>query len=182
MPCHFLRHQEGRSTCNIIGTDCFGLTGLLIGCLLTFVQHNWLFWLTNVPLSCFVKAFAVLVTLTRSVLYPFAHICVYIYMSFIIFYGSGNTGSPVLFTALYVRVCMLTSLCDIFLLAMQCVYVHGLAFCYICLFICFICCILSLLNCTELPTWLLGWFADLLVTWLLTCNGRVGWLAGCPFG
>lgn len=73
---------------------------------------------------------------------------------------------------------MLTSLCDIILLAMHFLCVLGVPFCYIRLFICFICCILSLLNCIELPTWLLGWFTDLLVTWLLTCNGRVGWLAG----
>lgn len=100
-------------------------------------------------------------------------------MYFIIFHSSGSL-IVWLFTALYVHVCMLTGLCDIILLAtcMHCLCVLWLAFCYICLFICFICCILSLLNCTELPTWLLGWFADLLITWLLTCNGRVGWLAG----
>lgn len=78
---------------------------------------------------------------------------------------------------MYVHVCMLTGLCVIILLAMRFVCALGPAFCYICLFICFICCILSLLNCTELPTWLLGWFTDLLITWLLTSNGRVGWLS-----
>lgn len=52
--------------------------------------------------------------------------------------------------------CMLTCQCGIVLPAVHFLRVVGVAFCYICLFICFICYVLSLFNCTELPTWLLG--------------------------
>lgn len=78
---------------------------------------------------------------------------------------------------MFICACLLVCV-TLFCLLGICYMFFGPAFCYICLFICFICCILSLLNCTELPTWLLGLCTDLLVTWLLTCNGLVGWLAG----
>lgn len=132
------------------------------------------------PFIRFVEAFAVLLIMSIRVLSLCAYMCfIMCFKAYVFFYSSISSGCLVT-----VHVCMLTSLCDIILLSVHfmCCCVLGLAFCYICLFICFIYCILSLFNCTELPTWLLGWFADLLVTWLLTCNGRVGWLAGCPFG
>lgn len=82
------------------------------------------------------------------------------------------------------RYCMVCvhSLCDVILLAEHFLYVPVLAFCSICLFICFICCILSLFNCTKLPSWLLGWFTAYLVTypqWTVGLNGCLPiWLTG----
>ena len=67
---------------------------------------------------------------------------------------------------------MLTSLCDIVLLALHFLCGLWLAFCYIRLVICLFCCILSLLNCTELPflvAWLVYGFAGYLVTYLTGC-------------
>lgn len=51
-----------------------GLTGSMIWCLLTFVQHQWLLNIRFVLFSCFVKAFVVLLALTINVLYP---LCTY---------------------------------------------------------------------------------------------------------
>lgn len=74
---------------------------------------------------------------------------------------------------------MLTSLCDIILLALHFLCGLWLAFCYIRLVICLFCCILSLLNFTELPflvAWLVYGFAGYLVTYLQWTGGLVGWL------
>lgn len=64
-----------------------------------------------------------------------------------------NTGGLVVYSSVCPFVARLPA---IVLPAVHFLRVVGVAFCYICLFICFICYVLSLFNCTELPTWLLG--------------------------
>lgn len=89
------------------------------------------------------------------------------------------------FVDVYVHVCMLTSLCDIILLARHFLYVlwacillylsfhllHLLYFVFI-----------KLHRTTYLVAWPVYGFAGYLVTYLQWTGGLVGWLAGCPFG
>lgn len=72
-------------------------------------------------------------------------------------------------------VCMLSSQWSIVLLAMHSLCKWACVLLYLYFSFASFCYVLSLLICTELPTWLLGWCGGYLVTCLHWTGGLLGW-------
>lgn len=125
---------------------------------------------------------SLLLVLSRNVVYP---LCTYICFSvcFILYAvcSSENNWSLVVYllTVLYVHVCMLTSLCDIFFACyafLVCSWACILLYLSLHLLHLFYFVFVKLHRTTYLVAWLVYGFAGYLVTYLLWTGGLVGWL------
>lgn len=119
-----------------------------------------------------ISAFAVS-TLSRSVLYPLftLPLCFIVCITLLYFL---YCASQTLHTVGSLCACFLVSGTS-FLLAMRSLCKWACVLLYLCFSFASFCYVLSLLICTELPTWLLGWFGGYLVTYLHWTGGLLGW-------